>query len=351
MAQSPNQPSGDGGAEFVRKIVTDPSNVPDVMRLYGYPGASSEEDHERLYLSPDLTNYVEIPAKATLHRMAVPADQDPHGAVVLWVRSDAALIQKMSPAAQALAHYFAGAIQAASGGGVGWAGGMAAGPAAVAGLPPSPLDGCQPVSLPQALCGRTPVIPCVTQAQTPCGPCLTRAQTPCLPCLTHAQTPCLPCPTHIQTPCLPCLTQAQTPCLPCPTHAQTPCLPCLTQIASCPPICTHAVCSVGCTRVGPECPFPTEVTCIPACHQNTLQPPCHVTAAVVCVPPGSIACGGSVACAAPGGGPDVQQGVAPQAAFCVAGTVIATAACTLFACQSVRCPSAVCSYHTPCCPW
>jgi hypothetical protein len=48
MAQAPNQPAG-GGADFVRQIVTDPKNVPDVMRLYGYPGGSSEEGHERLY--------------------------------------------------------------------------------------------------------------------------------------------------------------------------------------------------------------------------------------------------------------------------------------------------------------
>jgi hypothetical protein len=114
MAQAPNQPAGGGGAGFVRQIVTDPKNVPDVMRLYGYPGASSEENHERLYLSPDLTNYVEIPANDVMHRMAVPAEQDPHGGVYLWVKKDAALIYKMAPAAQALASYFAGVIAGAA---------------------------------------------------------------------------------------------------------------------------------------------------------------------------------------------------------------------------------------------
>jgi hypothetical protein len=102
------------GAEFVRQIVTDPRNVPDVMRLYGYPGASSEEHHERLYLNPDLSQYVEVPTNAVLHRMAVPAEQDLYGAVVLWVRRDAVLIYKSAPAAQALASYFAGAIAGAA---------------------------------------------------------------------------------------------------------------------------------------------------------------------------------------------------------------------------------------------
>jgi hypothetical protein len=95
--------------------VSDPKNVPDVMLLYGYLGASSEEGHERLYLSPDLTNYVEVPRDAVLHQMAAPKEQDPHGGVTLWVKKDAKLIYKMAPAAEALAHYFAGAVQAAAG--------------------------------------------------------------------------------------------------------------------------------------------------------------------------------------------------------------------------------------------
>ena len=110
MAQAPRSP--DGNDNFIRHIVTDPKNVPDVMLLTGYLGASSEEAHERLYLSADLTNYVEIPNTAILHQAPLPKEQDAHGGVTLWVRKDAALQYKMSPAAQALANYFAGAIQA-----------------------------------------------------------------------------------------------------------------------------------------------------------------------------------------------------------------------------------------------
>jgi hypothetical protein len=115
MAQS-QQPERDEEAEFVRRIVTDPRNVPDVMRLYGYLGASSEENHDRLYLNPDLSQYVEVPRNAILHRMEVPREQDSNGAVVLWVRRDAALVYKSAPAAQALANYFAGAIAGAAAG-------------------------------------------------------------------------------------------------------------------------------------------------------------------------------------------------------------------------------------------
>lgn len=116
MAQPPR--AAGNGDNFVRQVVADPKNVPDVMLLYGYLGASSEEGHERLYLSPDLSSYVEVPTGSILHRAQSAADQDPLGGVTLWVRKDAALKYKMAPAAQAaqraLAAYFAGAIQAAA---------------------------------------------------------------------------------------------------------------------------------------------------------------------------------------------------------------------------------------------
>ena len=44
MARAPNA-AENGGENFVHHIVADPKNVPDVMMLYGYPGASSEEGH------------------------------------------------------------------------------------------------------------------------------------------------------------------------------------------------------------------------------------------------------------------------------------------------------------------
>ncbi|MGH7210404.1 MAG: hypothetical protein ACREF1_02950, partial [Acetobacteraceae bacterium] len=218
MAQAPQHPSGEGGAEFVRRIVTDPKSVPDVMQLTGYLGASSEEGHERLYLSADLSSSIEIPTKAILHRMPVPAEHDPHGAVTLWVQRDAALIQKLSPAAQALAHYFAGAIQGAATG--------AAGGGAAAAAPQFPLSiGACTIAF--AVCtAPTPFpTPCppVTLECTRIAPCVTQFA-PCTPaCPTHLATPCAPCLTHQVTQCVPCITQF-VPCTPaCPTHFATPC--------------------------------------------------------------------------------------------------------------------------------
>jgi hypothetical protein len=222
MAQAPKKPADDGSSDFVRSIVTDPKNVPDVMRLYGYPGASSEEGHERLYLSPDLTSYVEVPKSTILHRMEVPAEQDPHGAVVLWVKRDAPLIYKMAPAAQALAHYFAGAIQGAAA-----AGGVAAGPVAV----PAATG---------PVCGHTPVIPCTPGCPTPvCG------NTPWPNCTHNAA-----CKT-------PVLCTFQPVCPPHHTNALAVCPPISWDCAAQAPVALrvsyYGFCSPACGS-GPFCP-------------------------------------------------------------------------------------------------
>jgi hypothetical protein len=222
MAQQPRQPSADA-APFVRDIVSDPKNVPDVMLLYGYLGASSEEGHDRLYLSPDLTNYVEVPKDAVLHRMEAPKEQDPHGGVTLWVKKDAALIYKMAPAAEALAHYFAGAVQAGAG--------QAAGAAAVQPTPPLTLFG--------PACGVTPA--CTVNT---CG---------------IACTVVGPCPT-MRTPC------PQATCgIDCSVVG-----PCLSHHVTCMHFCTHVTpCH---TRGQPQCPFPTEATCAPVCTGIACMP-------------------------------------------------------------------------------
>jgi hypothetical protein len=181
MSPASDKPA-ERAAEFVDQIVDDPNNVPDVMRLYGYLGASSEEAHERLYLNPDLQYYVDAPASAVLNRMAVPKDQDPYGATVLWVRRDAALKYKMGPAAQALANYFAGAIAGAA------AAGTLSAPVAAGGpFAPHSLQ-CTPNCLTHGCCGHTNVTPWAAAAMDFLRPPPTH-QPACLP-PTHGLTVC-----------------------------------------------------------------------------------------------------------------------------------------------------------------
>jgi hypothetical protein len=195
MAQETDSPNSDG-ANFVRQIVSDPKNVPDVMLLYGYAGASSEEGHERLYLTRDLSAYVEVPRSAILHQAQAAKEQDPHGGVTLWVKKDAQLQYKMAPGRQALAHYFAGAI--------------AAGAAACGGansiVPPQVAGAMAAAGIHQP----TLVTPCLNTHAHTCGVhvscgdlCGPTNFTPCLN--THANTCNCPlthnCPTQVGAAC------------------------------------------------------------------------------------------------------------------------------------------------------
>ena len=236
MAQAPRDSGGDVNANFVRQIVTDPKNVPDVMLLNGYLGASSEEGHERLYLSPDLSSYVEIPAAAILHRAAMPKEQDANGGVTLWVRKDAALQYKLAPAAQALANYFAGAIQAAQGA----VGGGPAGAAITVGA-----------------CAGVATANCTLRCPTEITPCINTHANTCFCPVTHG------CPTQNQL----CQSQGQCTWIGCGhTLACTVGLLCAAAAPAAGPAAASANCTLRCA---------TEITPCINTHANTCY--CPVT--------------------------------------------------------------------------
>src|SRR5258707_7833216 len=80
---------GNNPSNFVAKIVKDPNNPPDTLLLQGYLGQSSEEGHTRLYLDPQLSDYVEIPNDAILHTADVSGGHGVSGASYVWINRDA----------------------------------------------------------------------------------------------------------------------------------------------------------------------------------------------------------------------------------------------------------------------
>lgn len=331
MAQAPRQ--SDGGADFIRQIVSDPKNVPDVMMLTGYLGDSSEEGHERLYLSRDLTNYVEIPKAAILHQAPLPKEQDAYGGVTVWVKKDAALQYKMAPAAQALANYFAGAIQA---------GAQAA--AVAAAQPPVP-------PLTQVSCALACITHIATCVQHTCG-------------ATCAVTCAATCAVTCATTC------AATCAASCVGTCAASC------VGTCPPLS----CAIACR--------PTEVTpcfnthantcgCVTTQNCQTRVGGCEGTAGACTY----VGCGASLACthgllcaqqaafagqqqggAAAGGFPAAAVRAAPQSiggcgqsvgAACTAGDCSYLVPCQSQAgtCMPVQtCMPNVCTVDTVCCP-
>jgi hypothetical protein len=334
MAQAPREAGGNAAAEFVQNVVSDPKNVPDVMLLTGYPGASSEEAHERLYLSPDLSSYVEIPRAAILHQAQLPKEQDAHGGVTVWVKKDAALQYKMSPAAQAMANYFAGAIQAQ-------AQGAPAGYEAPGGIQPTPT--AVPTHAAVCLPTRQPHCHHPTVAAS-CAPCLTHAVT-CAPCHTIGETVCLPC-THLCTRQGPGCGVGGT---------QFP--NCQNTQGECTYFCGQSLaCTMGllCAGAAPKAAFAQGPAEALACAQGTHAPPtralCPTQHPIVC----SLVCETRVACSLACRVPGQQEPAARAAAFnggAVGGSYapgcwFSWNACpTLWGCQPHG------TINTPRCPW
>ncbi len=407
MAQPP-RPAGNGD-NFVRHIVADPKNVPDVMLLYGYSGASSEEGHERLYLSPDLSAFVEVPNASILHRAEAAKEQDPNGGVTLWVKKDAALIYKMAPAQQAaqqaLAYYFAGALQ----------GGAAAGQAMPLGGPQTVLPAACPAQTVQCTIECTKAAPCPTHVAT----CVATCHATCPPHATCGATCAATCALHatcgitcIATCQATCVATCQATCAAtCPPHATCGATCVATCHYTCAPICTHAT-PCRPTLNQPDCPYPSEI-CTHVAAQCTQAPNCrlpqaalaamgaeaqvgcalgtihasvqiacsiacptrYVTCAAECWVTRYVTCNPecwvtrlcpietaacpieTAACPIPGPGP------VEQAQYCLAGTVrppqVTLGGCQTIAggCQSLACPSWQyscgwgCPPRTPQCPW
>lgn len=76
---------------FVNILVRDPVNPPALTLLCGYPGKSAEKDHLRLYLAADLSQWIDIPIGAILHRKEIPSHLQCLQALLVWVRKDITL--------------------------------------------------------------------------------------------------------------------------------------------------------------------------------------------------------------------------------------------------------------------
>ena len=95
--------------DFVSKIVRDPKNPPKTTLLSGFLGQSSEEGHTRLYLDPELCDYVEIPDGAILH-VAESKEDSPVAETLVWIQREAQLIHGEAGGARYKASFLEGRI-------------------------------------------------------------------------------------------------------------------------------------------------------------------------------------------------------------------------------------------------
>ncbi len=79
------------GDDFVKALVRDARQPPKLRILTGWFGNSTEPNHTRLYLDPELRGYMEVPDDAILHIRVIGKEHSPLGGSIVWLRGDVQL--------------------------------------------------------------------------------------------------------------------------------------------------------------------------------------------------------------------------------------------------------------------
>src|SRR5215469_831689 len=90
--EQPAKPKVDFG--FSSKLVDDPAKPPALTMISGIRGESTEAEHTRIYLTPDLSSHVEIPNDAIKHSQKI--SDDPFDTEYLWIARDAKVISQQT---------------------------------------------------------------------------------------------------------------------------------------------------------------------------------------------------------------------------------------------------------------
>jgi hypothetical protein len=78
---------------LVERLLSDPSEENlNVDVLTGFLGNSTQEEYVRLYLTPALDVYLEIPRRAVVQSHSLVSELNPLGGTVLWVKQDADIV-------------------------------------------------------------------------------------------------------------------------------------------------------------------------------------------------------------------------------------------------------------------
>ncbi len=96
---------------LVDRLAPDPGQVPaDLIRLAGFLGKSTKPGHWRLYLNPELSEYVEVAEADIVHSQANSGDPNAMAGTSLWVRRGASLQHTRVESRQVEAEFLQGDI-------------------------------------------------------------------------------------------------------------------------------------------------------------------------------------------------------------------------------------------------
>ena len=98
---------------IVGRLVSDPADVPDARIVIGLPGRSSRTGHTRVYLTLDLSEYLEIADEDVLHAQDMDAPEAPLRGTAIWIRRSAQVVHTRSGPQQAQAEFLGGDLSQA----------------------------------------------------------------------------------------------------------------------------------------------------------------------------------------------------------------------------------------------
>lgn len=97
---------------YVEKLVTDPSTPPpDLKTLHGWLGKSNRAEYWRLYLTPELNEFIEVLEGNILHTQSLVTPDNPLGGVILWIRKNTMVQHTYTTLVEAQADFLQGDLQ------------------------------------------------------------------------------------------------------------------------------------------------------------------------------------------------------------------------------------------------
>jgi hypothetical protein len=97
--------------DLVRRMIPDPSQpTPDAVTIVGFLGKGLKPRVWRLYLNPELNEYVEIAEEDVLRTESLKTEANPLGGTLVWVRRSATLEHTRITTRQTQADFLRGDI-------------------------------------------------------------------------------------------------------------------------------------------------------------------------------------------------------------------------------------------------
>jgi hypothetical protein len=111
MANKPNDPTKQLKQDpLVEQLVPDPGNPQPTIQLTGWVGKGTEEGLWRLYLTPQLDQYVEFSADSVVHSQPLQKEQSALGGSTIWLKAGTPLQHTQIYSRQVQANFLSGGI-------------------------------------------------------------------------------------------------------------------------------------------------------------------------------------------------------------------------------------------------